>query len=148
MHEVDINKINPALQPVIERLFSAFPATNATALTILTYAEDLSEYPIDIVAEAATNLRRTHKLATAPVIGEIISEVQRIRSDRQQAKQLSGATLAEIKTWKKEPIPKEIKEQLQGIYALMDKMTMPKLPANWHEDDDDMYSDNISWHKD
>lgn len=92
MYDIDTDKINMALQPILEKFFAAFPATNASPLTVLTYAEDLSDYPLDIVAEATTILRRTHRLATIPTIAEILAEVQRIASDRQQAIRKAQAT--------------------------------------------------------
>ena len=83
MYDIDINKINPALQPILEKLFAAFPATNGSALTVLTYMEDLSDQPSQLVAEAATNLRRNHKFSTVPSIAEILSEVQRLKTQHQ-----------------------------------------------------------------
>lgn len=114
MYDIDTDKINMALQPILEKFFAAFPATNASPLTVLTYAEDLSDYPLDIVAEATTILRRTHRLATIPTIAEILAEVQRIASDRQQAIRKAQAT-AELSAKEKDLAYEEEKARGEAI---------------------------------
>lgn len=80
MYALEPRKINPELEPIIARLFAAFPATNVSPLTVLVYVEDLSGYPTEIVGQACQNLRRSYQFQSVPPIGVIIEEVKRLQS--------------------------------------------------------------------
>ena len=125
-----------AFETFMAKFWAGYPKEKPSDETMLLMSEDCAELPLADLEEACKILRRRARFL--PHVSEIYAEVEAIQRKATEQRLLvanNGSPLAQMKRWKREPMPLEVKEKLQGIYALMDKMKMPHAAVSADEQD-------------